>query len=171
MSAVGSSPASKPSAGSEVSVELLQQAYHECKRKGGFREYTKQVRPLGGQYTVKLKQIKSLFENATSWTNKSAGSGHLKYKNKITGYVIEFKAHTGGKKDNDFDANAAESILDTLQNHINLLGDYIFQFPKIKGESTKWKMEPNYAKSLIQYRALRADSKRWADLYKDPYIK
>lgn len=172
MSAVGSSSSSKPSPGSHVTVALLEIAYKECKRKGGFREFTGQVRNEGGEKSVKLKQIKSLFEKATTWTNHVSKSGHLKFKNEITGYVVEFKAHIGGgKKSNDFDANAALSALETLQKHINLLGDYIFQFPKSKEESLKWKAKPDFQASLIQYRALRADPKQWAELFKSPYKK
>lgn len=172
MSAVGSSSSSKPSAGSHVTVALLRDAYRECTKKNGFRSFTAQVRAPNGQYSVKLKKIESLFKNATTWTKQPAETGHLKFKNLITGYVFEFAAHIGGgKKNNVIDPNAALSALETLQKHINLLGDHIFQFHKDGKESKKWKVEPDFQASLTQYRALRADPKQWDALFEDPYKK
>lgn len=147
MSAVGSSPSLKPSTGSHVTVELLKEAYLECIRKDGFHDYTRKVQPTGGAKSVKLQRIESLFEKATTWTQIPAKGSHRKYRNLITGIVVEFSAHTGGTNGNDFDTGAAKDMLERIQNHINILGNEIFKYPK-----RKWP-EPDFKKSLANYRA------------------
>ncbi len=119
--------------------DLLREAYHEVTRNNGLRDFILEVRTrnndLSGKYSVKQARLATLFSNVI-WREMPKG-GHRKIKNVITGVVIEYSNHQ--KK---IDPGAVETILETLQRHLNMLGNKFFTY-----HQNNFKDEPDYLKA------------------------
>lgn len=126
-----------------MTKELLKLSYLDATDKKGLIAYTKEVRGLdnkmNGKYSISQQRLDSLFSSKV-WESLSTKSGHKKYKHVITKSIVEYKNHdnSGG-----IDPAAAKSILDSVQETLNILGNEIFCY-----KSRNWKEEPNYEHAL-----------------------
>lgn len=102
--------------------------------------YTEDVRTEendnSGKYSIKTSQVNKLFASPV-WEEKKAASGHRKFKNAVTKIVVEYAAHQ-----KDIDPGAAETILDQVQEHLNILNNVIFDY-----KTRNFKKEPDYRAS------------------------
>lgn len=123
--------------------DLLKLSYANAVGKNGLIDFTKEVRgsdnKLSGKYSVSQQRLNTLFASKV-WEPVSTKSGHKKYRHVITHNIVEYKNHgnSGG-----IDPGAAESILESVQETLNVLGNEIFCYT-----SHNWKKEPDYELAL-----------------------
>jgi hypothetical protein len=86
----------------------------------------------------------SIFENSVVWERGKSGDGHATFKNALTGVVIGFQAHG---KDNTLKPGQVVQLRDGIQGHLNILCNEVFQYT-----NKNWKAEPDYEKSLKNYK-------------------
>ena len=126
-----------------MSIQALQDCYTDATRKDGLIAFTQKIRTpkndLSGKYSVKQKDLDKLFSENV-WVDLKKVGGHRKLQNKVTGVIIEYAAH--GNK-GGIDPGAALTILDAVQNHLNILGNDVFKY-----EKCNWKKEPDYQASV-----------------------
>jgi hypothetical protein len=108
-----------------MSAELLRASFLDAKTLISFLEEVRGPKnDLSGKYNFRLKDLRGIFSKDV-WTDTSDPGGHTKLKHKITGVVINYSNH----KD-PVDPGAMASIVDKVQEHVNILGNDIFSFNK-----------------------------------------
>jgi hypothetical protein len=117
-----------------MSVELLRASFLDAKNLAVFLQDVRgPENDLAGKYNFKLKDLRRVFSKEV-WTDTSDPGGHTKLKHKITGVVINYSNH----KD-PIDPGAMISIVDKVQEHVNMLGNDIFGF-----HQRNFKEEPDF---------------------------
>jgi hypothetical protein len=123
-----------------MNIPLLQCAYDEVIRNNGLIELTMCLR---NEKAIKKDRVQQLFENLPLWEKVRQANGHATYKNGLTGIVIGLQAHGN----NEIWGQHADSLLQAVQEHMNILHNIVFQF-KPRG----WRHnQPNYPASLHRY--------------------
>lgn len=116
---------------------ILKDSYEEATGRNGLIEFTKEIRGennnLSGKYSLKTNRVNRMF-SLYGWEESRHASGHRKLIHKITKVVIEYSNHQ-----QQVDPGAAESILNSVQHHLNILCNDIFKY-----QSNNWKKEPNF---------------------------
>lgn len=72
------------------------------------------------------KKMIAFFTKMPLWLRVKQGHGHATFKHKLTGITVGVQAHMGGKKDSKLHPKHAKSILESVQEHINILSNEIF---------------------------------------------
>ncbi len=124
-------------------IDLLQRSYKEVSKKGGFYDfvYNLRVNPQSVG-SVKIHDLKNLFDSSTTWTNVNKSSGHVAYVHSVTHVKVEFTGHKTRKNDDVLPQGNVKHVLNLVQNHMNILANNVF-------EIKNWKTEtPDYQKSL-----------------------
>lgn len=130
-------------------IDLIKGAYQDAVKKNGLIEFTQQVRTnknnCSGKYSISSKQLDNLFSKNV-WKELKTTSGHRKLENMITHVIVEYANHgnRGG-----VDPGAVMTILNTVQTHLNILRDQIFNF-----KNNSWKQPPDYKDALNRYKQL-----------------
>ena len=118
-------------------IPQIQECYHNATSKNGLIDYTIEIRgpknDNSGKYSEKTSRVNRLFQSAI-WKEKKAASGHKKFENMITKIIVEYAAHQ-----NMMDPGAAETILNQVQEHLNILNNVIFAYT-----TENFKEEPDY---------------------------
>lgn len=102
--------------------KLLQIAISETPGLIGF---TKKMRNESGKYSLKQDNLKNIFDTEL-WKEHKTKNGHRKLTNRVTKVVVEYGSHN-----KDIDPGAADTILDQVQKHINLLYNETLVFPQL----------------------------------------
>ena len=108
-------------------------------------DFTKKIR-VNGKYSVSQQDLANLFSSQI-WVDCKKTGGHRKLKNIVTGVVVEYASH--GNK-GGIDPGAVATVLNTVQEHLNILGNTIFMY-----KQRNWKVEPNYQASAKRWNALK----------------
>jgi hypothetical protein len=116
----------------------LVNSYHDVVKKNGLIDFTKKARK--DKYSIKQQHLTNLFSK-TVWSDSHKKSGHRKLINCVTGVVIEYSDH-----DKNIDPGAVGSILEAVQNHLNIIGNNIFCY-----DQYNWKEEPDYKASVNRW--------------------
>lgn len=132
-----------------VTADLLRTAYEEVMKKDGIGDYVVLIRENPEQrYKVKRAAMKTLLDNSATWDYLKTGSGHHAWKNKITGITVGFQGHSSTQQA-EIPASQAVALMDTLQEHINILGNDIFRY-----RTANWKSEPDFDQALKNYQRM-----------------
>lgn len=119
-------------------TDLLKDSYLDATRKDGLIDFTIQVHT--GKYSVKQADLDNLFTK-TVWIDQKVKGGHRKLENAVTKIVVEYSNHA-----KDIDPGAAETILNQVQEHLNILCNEIFRY-----EKDNWKVDPDYGVSVERW--------------------
>ena len=126
---------------------LIQQSYDEVQRN--LVDFTNDIRTdnndMPGKYSLRVRDLDKIFD-ASLWEDRTRKTGHRILKNRVTHIVINYSHH-----ESDVDPGAAITILESVQEHINILHDQIFKYP-----GYGWNTPPNYAQSILNYRIWNA---------------
>lgn len=126
----------------QVIVKELQKSYKEAFRLIDFTEAVRgQKNENQGKYSIKLQDLSKLFKD---WVERPDG-GHKKVQHRLTHVTVKYSNHGNG----DLDPGAAETILDAVQTHLNLLHNEIFKYPHRGWD--KGKFMPDFKTSAEQY--------------------
>lgn len=105
-------------------IELIKTVFAEC--SGPFVDFCKEVRSdqsdMSGKYSVRLQTVTNLFENSVVWEDQKKRGGHRKFRNTITGAVVEFSGH----KD-PVDPGAVRTIFDQVQTYVDTMRKNFFE--------------------------------------------
>lgn len=129
-----------------VTPAQLEAAFYEV--KGPILEYITKIRDESeAKDHVTRNQLKALFKGMKLWKKVKQGSGHIKYKHEITGITVSFQGHVSGKmKLSTVTREQALNVCDSLQTHVNILGNNIFQYRR-----RNWKDVPDFEVAQRNY--------------------
>jgi hypothetical protein len=117
-----------------ITIFELRQAYAEGRPVGRFLAWLRGPDNTAmARYSVKRPDLDAIFRANALWINQQK-PGHQKWVHRITGVVVEYV-----DRKNDVDPGAALGLLSSLQRHLNILRNCIFQTP--------WKEAPDYEKA------------------------
>lgn len=132
---------------SGIEIKTLQDAYISVTKDGGLIDFVKQLRDAGDEKLTHNQMIQ-LFEGLPDWEKPKKRSGHVDFKNKVTGFKIGFSGH---KNDGTLNAPEKKDYLNIVQEHINILGNTIFSYSQYN-----WKTVPDYRQAQRNYTAWKS---------------
>jgi hypothetical protein len=126
-------------------LEMLKLAQHEVIKKNGFYDFVYELRTHPELFsTIKIHDLRTLFENSTTWTSVTKSSGHVAFFNPITKIKVEFTAHKTRKSDGVMPQGNAHHILDLVQRHMNILANNVYKI-------NNWSEKPNFQSALNNF--------------------
>ncbi len=126
-----------------VSRQDLQTSYYEVTKSNGLVELLHTLRAEKQKYSVKKRDVYTIFSNCPLWIEAKTGDGHVKFQHRLTGVVIGYQAHGG----ENMDPGGAEALKNRIQDHVNMLGNDIFGYT-----SSNWQAEPDYDQAAKRFR-------------------
>lgn len=127
-----------------MSIPSLKATYQETQGNLGLIALTTDLRTTKGLSTQKKDRLFTIFKNKELWAEEKTKSGHVKFVHKLSGKVVGWQAHGGS----DLKPEQALSILNVVQEHLNLFCNDIFAY-----KDCNWKKEPDFEKSLKRFQA------------------
>lgn len=127
-----------------INSDTFRTAFYEVDRNNGINNLVTRLRnDLKYRKNLGRQDMINLFSNLPLWKRVDNGDGHVCFQNVLTKVRIGFQAH--GKTSNIAAAQAV-SIMDQLQEHMNILGNEIFAY-----RTRSWKTEPDYDAAVMNF--------------------
>jgi hypothetical protein len=132
-----------------AAINILKSAYRDALSKE--IPFVCALRDPGALHSIKKRDLTSLFTSLPLWEQPSKGaSGHVVFKNKVTGVVVGFQGHSTRGKDSVPSTGILKEVLGKLQLHLNILGNDVFGYIH-----RNYKKEPDYKIALKNVRSLK----------------
>lgn len=125
-----------------VTTKDLQAAYQSAAAKGKLIDLTKTLRDdVDG--LLKHEDLIALFKGLEDWDKPKQSTGHVKFKNRLTGISVGFSGHGNPV----LATHEKKALLETIQEHLNILCNDIFKY-----KTKNWKEEKDPEQSLKNYK-------------------
>ena len=94
--------------------------------------------------SLKKNDLNRLFKNSILWQTVSNGTGHNVFRHKVTHVLVSYQAHNTRSKDTTVESHIAQHVLESVQEHMNILANDIFKL-------RNWQKEaPNFQQALLR---------------------
>lgn len=125
----------------DIKQEDLEQAYLSATKV--LIPLTDELRRSSQEKRTHDDMITAFSSCGKDWHQLKTKSGHVEFKNIVTGVVIGFSGH---KKDGTLNNQEKSQHLGLIQEHLNILCNIIFAY-----DHENWKSKPNYPTALNNY--------------------